>query len=30
MKQCDGTLKLHLNTFKLLQKLYLPDDSSEN
>ena len=30
MKQCDGTLKFHVNTFKMLQKLYLPNDSSEN
>lgn len=29
-KQCDGTVKLHTNTFKMLQKLYLPNDSSEN
>ena len=30
IKQCDRTLKLHANTFKMLQKLYLPNDSSEN
>ncbi len=29
-KQCDGSLKLHANTFKVLQKLYLPNDPSEN
>ena len=30
IKQCDGSLKLHANTFKMLQKLYQPSDSSEN
>lgn len=30
IKQCDGTVKLHSNTFKLLQKLYQPNDPSEN
>ena len=25
IKQCDGTLKLHANTFKILQKIYTPD-----
>ncbi len=30
IKQCDGSLKLHANTFKILQKLYLPTDPSEN
>ncbi len=25
MKQCDGTLKIHANTFKVLQKLYTPE-----
>ncbi|PIF47700.1 hypothetical protein CLU96_4769 [Chryseobacterium sp. 52] len=29
-KDCDGSLRLHTNTFKLLQKLYIPNDSSEN
>ncbi|WP_443939972.1 hypothetical protein [Pedobacter sp. MW01-1-1] len=29
-KQCDGTLKIHSNTFKILQKIYLPNDPSEN
>lgn len=29
-KQCDGSLKLHANTFKVLQKLYVPNDSSDN
>lgn len=30
IKQCDGTLKLHTNTFKVLQTLYQPNDNSEN
>ena len=30
VKQCDGKVKLHTDTFKLLQKLYLPNDRSEN
>lgn len=30
IKQCDGSLKLHASTFKVLQKLYLPADPSEN
>ncbi|PJJ67637.1 hypothetical protein [Chryseobacterium geocarposphaerae] len=30
IKQCDGSLKLHANTFKVLQKLYVPNDSSDN
>ena len=30
IKQCGGSLKLHANTFKVLQKLYLPTDPSEN
>ncbi|MDP9957648.1 hypothetical protein J2X97_003317 [Epilithonimonas hungarica] len=30
IKQCDGTLKLHANTFKVLQTLYQPNDNSEN
>ena len=25
IKQCDGNLKIHANTFKMLQKLYTPD-----
>ncbi|WP_332453543.1 hypothetical protein [Chryseobacterium aquaticum] len=25
IKNCDGTLKLHANTFKILQKIYTPD-----
>ena len=25
VKQCDGTLKIHSNTFKILQKIYTPD-----
>lgn len=30
-KQCDGTLKIHANTFKMLQQIYQPNDySSEN
>lgn len=30
-KQCDGTLKLHANTFKVLQKLYISgNDPSDN
>ncbi|WP_443938174.1 hypothetical protein [Pedobacter sp. MW01-1-1] len=29
-KQCDGILKIHSNTFKILQKLQLPNDPSEN
>jgi len=30
IKQCDGKLKMHADTFKLLQKLYIPNDPSEN
>lgn len=30
IKKCDGSFKLHANTFKMLQKLYVPKDSSEN
>lgn len=30
IEQCDGTVRIHSNTFKVLQKLYLPNDSSEN
>ncbi|MGG5210689.1 hypothetical protein ACQWU4_17315 [Chryseobacterium sp. MIQD13] len=30
IKKCDSSLKLHANTFKILQKLYLPKDPSEN
>lgn len=30
MKKCDGSLKLHANTFKMLQKLYIPKDTSDN
>lgn len=30
VKQCDETVKIHANTFKILQKLYLPTDPSEN
>ena len=30
IKNCDGTLKLHANTFKVLQTLYQPNDNSEN
>jgi len=30
IKNCGGNLKLHANTFKVLQKLYIPNDSSEN
>lgn len=29
-KKCDGSVRLHANTFKLLQKLYIPNDPSEN
>lgn len=29
-KDCDGTARLHANTSKVLQKLYLPNDASEN
>ncbi|WPO82399.1 hypothetical protein SD427_16785 [Chryseobacterium sp. JJR-5R] len=29
-KECNGNMKLHADTFKLLQKLYIPNDSSEN
>ncbi|WP_228377904.1 hypothetical protein [Chryseobacterium luteum] len=29
-KDCDGNARLHINTFKLLQKLYTPNDTSEN
>lgn len=29
-KECDGNVRLHANTFKLLQKLYIPNDPSEN
>ncbi|MCJ8153615.1 hypothetical protein MKJ01_07540 [Chryseobacterium sp. SSA4.19] len=29
-KDCDGNVRLHPNTFKLLQKLYIPNDPSEN
>jgi len=30
IKDCDESVRLHANTFKVLQKLYLPNDSSEN
>lgn len=30
VKKCDGSFKLHANTFKILQKLYIPKDPSEN
>ena len=30
LKDCDEKIKLHANTFKLLQKLYLPNDTTEN
>ncbi|MEF9479467.1 hypothetical protein OWR28_18555 [Chryseobacterium sp. 1B4] len=30
IKDCDENIRLHANTFKVLQKLYLPNDSSEN
>ncbi|MGI9580526.1 hypothetical protein ACR1PO_04840 [Chryseobacterium sp. RRHN12] len=30
IKDCDENIRLHTNTFKVLQKLYLPNDSSEN
>ncbi|WP_228411893.1 hypothetical protein [Chryseobacterium sp. KLBC 52] len=30
IKNCDESVRLHANTFKVLQKLYLPNDSSEN
>jgi hypothetical protein len=29
-RECDGNVILHANTFKLLQKLYIPNDPSEN
>lgn len=29
-KECDGNVRLYVNTFKLLQKLYIPNDPSEN
>lgn len=30
IKDCNEGIRLHVNTFKELQKLYLPNDSSEN
>lgn len=30
IKDCDESVRLHANTFKVLQKLYLPNDSSES
>lgn len=29
-KDCDENIRLHANTFKVMQKLYLPNDTSEN
>ncbi|MFZ4929801.1 hypothetical protein [Chryseobacterium sp. Mn2064] len=30
IKDCDESVRLHANTFKIFQKLYVPNDSSEN
>ncbi|MGQ7856994.1 hypothetical protein ACUN24_22375 [Pedobacter sp. WC2501] len=30
IRECDEKARLHANTFKLLQNLYIPDDRSEN